>query len=254
MQTRKHAAQGTPEGTPRKRPDNMPLEAPPKKINVAPPPAAGAALPRQKPVTDEPEPVAPARWKTVLKRMLAALGLVLSLSMVYVFLLMGEPDEDDQLTKQSATQEETIRVPIAASQVDGNADLNPLAVNFGKPVLALYGGTLPLQKATLFDSAFHGGYARRLTLQYAFSDGALLTVESVRPTTAISLLGGGYRINLASLFTVAGMDAVRMDSDTGLCVVARGMEAAYAVLCPESHAAELLLLLKQMSLMQPSTP
>ena len=80
-------------------------------------------LPVQKPVTDEPEPVAPARWKRTLKRVLSALAIVLALSLTYVFLLMGEPDEDSQLTAQNAVQEETIRVPIAASEVGGNADL-----------------------------------------------------------------------------------------------------------------------------------
>ena len=252
MQIRHFSLSDSPEGS-RKRPEGMPTQVPPKKAPMAAPPTRDA-LPQQMPVTDEPEPIAPAKWKAIVKRGFIILGLMLVLALVYVFLLVGEPSEDDQLTAQNTTQEETIRVPIAASEVAGNADLNPLAVNFGKPVLALYGSDLPLQKAMLFDTAFHGGYARRLTLSYAFADGTALTVESVRPTAAVSLLGGsGYSLNMSSLYAMAGMDAVRMDSSEWICVLARGTDAVYAVRCPTSHKDELSALLKQTSLMQPAT-
>jgi len=254
LQNRYRNAQGSPEGSQRMRPEGMPSQVPPRKpVEVKQP--ADEALPRQKPVTDEPEAIVPAKWKGIVKRVFAIVGLILVLALVYVFLLMGEPGEDDQLTKQNTTQEETIRVPIAASQVGGDADLNPLAVNFGKPVLALYGSNLPLQKAMLFDSAFRGGYARRLTLSYAFTDGTMLTVESIRPTAAVSLLGGArYNLNMDSLYTIAGMDAVRMDSSEQITLLARGTDAVYAVVCPLAHKDELTALLKQVSLMQPSTP
>ncbi len=93
-------------------------------------------------------------------------------------------------------------MPIAASEAAGTTDLNQLAAKFGKPVMALYSSGLSLQKATLFDTAFRGGYARRLTLAYAFSDGAVITVESIRPTAAVSLLSDKrYRLNVDSLYT-----------------------------------------------------
>lgn len=242
----------SPQGE-RKRPEGMPSQVPPTRLETKPP--APDTTPRQKPVTDEPEPLAPPRWKGWVKKGLTVLGLLLALSMVYVFLLMGEPDEDDQLTAQNTKQEESIRVPIAATEVGANADLNPLAVNFGKPVLALYGSSLPLQKAVLYDTAFRGGYARRLTLTYALADGGLLVVDSIRPTAAVSLLGGsGYSLNMSSLYTLAGMDAVRMDATDTVCVLSNGQEAAYAVRVPANHADELSTLLKQASLMQPATP
>ena len=151
MQTRDQAAQAQ-----RKPPEGMPTRVPPRRPPRAAP-RTGEPLPAQKPVTDEPEIRPPAQWKMVVKRMFAILGLVISLALVYVFLLIGEPDEDEQLTQQVQKQEETIRVPIAAAQVAGTADLNALAVNFGMPVLTLQGETL--QKATLFDTAFRGGYS-----------------------------------------------------------------------------------------------
>jgi hypothetical protein len=146
-------------------------------------------------------------------------------------------------------------VPIAATQVDGGADLSPLATNFGMPVLALYGSPLTLTKATLFDTAYRGGYARRMQLVYAFPTGETLTVESMRPTAALALLGGGrYTLRMDGLYTIAGMDAVRADSEETVMVMARGLDAAYAVVCPVSREGDLTALLKQATLMQPGNP
>jgi len=251
LQIRRHSAQGSPQGGQRKPPAGMPSRVPPGRRPQPRP--ARSTLPPQQPITDEPKPAAPSKWKGVVKCIFAVLGILLALAITYVFLLMGEPGEDDQLIAQTTTQEDTIRVPIAASQVSGSADLNPLAVNFGKPVLALYNGDLPLQKATLYDTAFRGGYARRLTLVYAFADGTALTVESVRPTAAVTLLGGDdYRLNVDTLYALAGMDAVRMDSDTQICLIASGSEAVYALRCPVAHAADLAALVNQTALMQPA--
>ena len=162
MLNRHSSAQGSPQGARRTPPPGMPDRVPPARP-VAPPVTPGETLPKQKSLTDTPAPVAPPRWKRVVRRALAALGIVLALALAYVFLLMGEPGEDDQLARQAVTQEETIRVPIAAAQATGDADLTQLAANFGKPVLAMSGEGLTLTKATLFDTAFRGGYARRLT-------------------------------------------------------------------------------------------
>jgi hypothetical protein len=170
-----------------------------------------------------------------------------------VFLLMGEPGEDDQTDSQTTAQEETIRVPIAASEAAGTTDLNQLAAKFGKPVMALYSSGLSLQKATLFDTAFRGGYARRLTLAYAFSDGAVITVESIRPTAAVSLLSDKrYRLNVDSLYTVAGLEAVRMDSDAQICLLAPRLRSGLRAVLPRFPHGDLSALIKLMTLMEPS--
>ncbi len=166
---------------------------------------------------------------------------------------MGEPGEDDQTDSQTTAQEETIRVPIAASEAAGTTDLNQLAAKFGKPVMALYSSGLSLQKATLFDTAFRGGYARRLTLAYAFSDGAVITVESIRPTAAVSLLSDKrYRLNVDSLYTVAGLEAVRMDSDAQICLLAPRLRSGLRAVLPRFPHGDLSALIKLMTLMEPS--
>ncbi len=247
MQTRDQAAQAQ-----RKPPEGMPTRVPPRRPPRAAP-RTGEPLPAQKPVTDEPEIRPPAQWKKVVKRVFAILGLVISLALVYVFLLIGEPDEDEQLAQQVQKQEETIRVPIAAAQVAGTADLNALAVNFGMPVLTLQGETL--QSATLFDTAFRGGYARRFQLHYTDASGQTIIAESIRPTAAVSLLAkGSVTLAVDQLYTVAGMDALRIEGEDTTMVLARGTDAAYAIILPKGQEATLTALLKQGMLMQPTAP
>lgn len=216
--------------------------------NLNPP----TALPKQKPVTDEPEAKAPSRIKPILRRALLVLAVVVALAFLYVFLLLGEPSEDSELTAQTTAEEEVIRVPMAGTQMQGDADLSVLAANFGKPILAMSGEGLALTEATLTDTAFEGGYARRIRMTYTMSDGRQLIAESIRPTAAVTLLRGGYDLRIDALYTLCGLDAARMDSATESCVFASSADAVYAIVCPTTDT--LGALLKQAVLLQPSTP
>ena len=131
--------------------------------------------------------------------------------------------------------------------------MNSFAANFGKPILSISSDELSLIGGTLSDTAFQGGYARRVQLTYSFADGTQLLVESIRPTAAVTLLGQSATLRVDSLYTLAGLNAVRMDSSTTACVFASGKEAVYAVVCPSAHADELSALTKQVVLLQPST-
>ena len=198
-------------------------------------------LPAQKAITDEPERKPPAKWKAVLKKIAIILALILALTFLYLFLLMGEPDDDDEiLLAQSAQQEEVIRMPMTAQEMAGTVDVNAAAVSFGKDAMELRGGVLPLLKASLYDTAYHGGYARRLTLTYQFPDGTIMTIDSLRPAGAISLFTDpAYTIRVDVIYTMGGMDAVRMDSENYIRVAAQNEDAAYVVHFPVAHADDL---------------
>ena len=202
-------------------------------------------LPKQKAITNEPEQKAPAKWRIVAKRILIVLGLLLALAVLYVFLLMGEPDDDDEMLLKQSSVEEIIQMPMTGQEMTGNVDVNAEAVSFGKDAMELRGNVLPLQKATLYDTAYAGGYARRLTLTYAFPDGQVMTVDSIRPPGAITLLtDASYGIRVSEIYTMGGMDAVRMDSDDYIRIAAQGRDAVYVVHMPKAHEKQLLDLLR----------
>ncbi|MDO5145367.1 MAG: hypothetical protein Q4E72_12350 [bacterium] len=202
------------------------------------------ALPTQQPITDdEPLPRAPSRLRRIIRRALLILLSVLALAFVYVVLLLGEPENaDDDLTAQP---QQRITTPMSAIETPGEANIPTLSASFGEPILTLYGG-LPMQKARIYDTAFEGAYARRVTLTYAFDDGALLTLESIRPAAALTLLrNADYRLDASTLYALGGLEAALMQSPSTICVFAQSANAAYALLCPVSHADDLTAILRQ---------
>lgn len=162
--------------------------------------------------------------------------------------LLGEPDEDEQLTQQPS-QAQPITLPMSAVESPGDTSPEGLAELFGQPVLCLYGSALSMTRSRVYDTAFRGEYARRVTLTYAFEDGQALTLESIRPVSAIALLRGeDYHLNGDSLYYIGGMDAAWMENGTDVLVFGQTADAAYAVRCPIGHKADLEVLLKQTTL------
>ena len=191
----------------------------------------------------------PSLLRRVFKRVGFAILLVLALVFGYVFLLLGEPDEDAKYMQQEP--EASIAMPMSALEIPGDANVQSLADTFDQPVLSL-GQALNMKKARIYDTAFENGYARRVTLTYAFEDGTEITVESLRPTAAVSLLKqSGYKLDAASLYTLGGLNAGRMDNAASLCIFAQSDAAVYAVLCPQTHAEELTTLLRYTMLIAP---
>ena len=208
-------------------------------------------LPRQKAITDEPEQKPPAKWKKVLKKILIFLGILLALAFLYLFLLMGEPDDDAEVLLKQSAKEEVIQMAMTGQELSGDADLTTAAVSFGKPIMELRCGLLPLLKASLYDTAYQGGYARRLTLTYQFTDGQVMTVDSIRPPGAVALLtDAAYSIRVDTLYTMGGMDAVRMDSGDYIRLAAKSNDAAYVVHIPVAHVDQLADLLRYTGLIR----
>ena len=119
------------------------------------------------------------------------------------------------------------------------------------PVLALAQGP-EMKKARIYDTAYEGGYARRVTLTYAYEDGTTLTAESIRPTAAATLLKqAGYSLDATALYALGGFNAARMENDLTICVFAQSDTAVYAVVCPKTHEEELASALRQTALIEP---
>ena len=221
------------------------MHSQPKNKNRAP-------APPQPPVTGEEETEVrqPSLAGRIFRRVLLAGMLVLALALVYVFLLLGEPDEDAKYAPQPA--EETIAMPMSALEMPGETDVQKLADSFGQPVLYL-NQMLSMYKARIYDTALEGGYARCVTITYTFEDGAQLLAESLRPTGAVSLLKqADYKLDASALYTMGGLNAARMENDTHICVFAQSENAVYAITCPVAHAEELEALLRYTTLAAPA--
>lgn len=208
-------------------------------------PDAPAPLPGE-----EVEVKTPSLLMRVLKRVGFAILLVLALVFAYVFLLLGEPDEDAKYMQKP--EEQTIAMPMSALEIPGEANVQMLADSFNQPVLSL-GQTLKMEKARIYDTAFDNGYARRVTLTYVFEDGTRITAESLRPTSAVTLLKqNGFQLDASALYTLGGLNAARMDNASTCCIFAQSDTAVYAVVCPQTHAEQLTTLLRYTTLIAPN--
>lgn len=207
--------------------------------------------PVSSPAVEETQKRQPSVAGRVIRRAGLALLLILALIFAYLFLLLGEPDEEAKSVQKPV--EEIITMPMSAVDMPGESDGQKLADTFGQPVLVL-GQALTMHKARIYDTALEGGYARCVAITYAFEDGAQLLVQSMRPTRAVTLLQqNGYRLDASALYTMGGLNAARMQNDTSVCVFAQSDTAVYAVICPVSHAEELSGLLRYTALVPPST-
>lgn len=208
-------------------------------------------LPVQKPVTDEEETEAPpAKWKILLKKIFLGLALIVTIVFVYIFLLLGEPEDDTQQLQD--VEQEKIVHSISPLEVPGETDAANIAQTFGQPVLSMYPGVLPMEGARIYDTAFEGGFARRVTLTYTLSGGEQLLVESIRPTEAISLMGGsGFHLDGNRKYSIGGVDAAWMDNGEIIRVFGQADQAAYCITCPISYEEELTQLLRSTLLTAP---
>lgn len=240
--------QNNPKRTP---PAGMPTQPPrPEKEALRGKPVQPAPQVQQ-PLTDEEyEERRPSLPGRILRRVGLAVLIVLSLVFAYIFLLLGEPDDEAKDVEIPA--EESILMPMTALDMPGESDVQKLADAFQQPVLAL-GGSLAMYKSRIYDTAFQGEYARCVTITYTFEDGQTLLAESMRPTNAVALLKKeGCKLDASALYTMGGLNAARMENDQQICVFAQSDTAVYAVTCPVSHAEELPELLRYTTLIAPS--
>ncbi len=235
-------------------PGNGTISAPGAVIRMKQP--TPADLPQQKPIDDEalPEQLPTPLWKKIVKRTLTILFVLLALVFGYLFLLMGEPEEDLETDAAPAAQSQPITIPMNALEAPGDAYLPSLAATFGQPVLAFQSAEVTMQRARVYDTAFSGEYARRVTLYYLLPDGAEVLVESIRPIDAITLLEGDYILQADRLYAMAGLEAARMQNDDQICFFGQTEEAVYAITLPRLEDAQLDVLLRQTLLVSADQP
>ena len=214
-------------------------------------PAPKQTRPVQKPVEDDaPAPRRQSLPVRILKRVGLAVLVMIALVFAYVFLLLGEPDDEVKYLPQE-TAEERILVSMNALDMPGATDPQKLAETFGQPVLTLEQGAA-MYKARIYDTAFENEFARCVAVTYTLEDGTQLLVESIRPTAAVSLIKKqDYKLDASALYTMGGLNAARMQNDAYVCVFAQSDTAVYAVTCPVSHAEELPELLRYTNLAAP---
>lgn len=196
-----------------------------------------------------------AQVKTpVLKRALKAVGtalLTLLLAVVfYVAVILGEPQEVEQSVRPLVDQPLLQASP--AINIDSESHLDALLNPFPAPVMRpLSGSGLTLVSGVSYDAAFEDGFGRIVSLTYVNAVGQEMTVESIYPARALSLMGRkDYHLAGVAGQTLAGLRSVRMENAATIRLHAQAEEAVYVVTVPKAESAELIAFTRSLQLFE----
>lgn len=193
-----------------------------------------------------------ALLRKMLERLLLILLVAVCIAAFYLAVILAEvpADQEAPISTPAPT------VVLSAGQPRQIGSLNDFAhlvEQFPAPVLALHDKTqLAFAGGLVNDLAYQGAFARLVTLTYQTTDGGKLTLHSIYPADAFSLLPGeGYLLADTLTASLAGMTAVRMENANTVRLHVKGESALYAFTAPKMAEEALLEITRQTLLVMP---
>ena len=190
----------------------------------------------------------------LLRRVLKSVGMVLLTVLLavvfYVAVILGEPQELEQVVEPLADQPLLQASPAITVESEGQLDV--LLNSFPAPVMhPLSGSGLTFVSGVSYDMAFEDGFGRVVSLKYVSASGREITVESIYPARALSLMGRrDYHLAGVAGQSLAGMKSVRMENGASIRLHAQAEEAIYVVTVPKMESTELIGLTRSMQLVE----
>lgn len=172
-------------------------------------------------------------WRRGIRAALATLVTVVLLAAFYLAVVMGNPQKDDSpAARQDQPLLPAMDAPVLISDA---AQLGQVLNAFPAPVMAASNPSVAaLGSGICQDVPFEDGLGRMVTLTYRTAEGGALTVTSIYPARATSLIDkGDYIISATAGLPLAGLRSVRMEAPGSICMHAQGAEALYVVTLPE---------------------
>lgn len=190
--------------------------------------------------------------RRLLERVLLTLLVLLCVGLFYIAVILAEVPPEDQGAVPTKTAAVTL-APDQPRRIDSLGNLYSLTANFPAPVLAIQPSTaIAFDSGLVNDLAYQGTFARMVTLSYHTPEGYSLTLQSIYPGDAFSLLPGeGYSLKSDLTATLAGMAAVRMEKMGSVRLHVRGENGLYVFTAPDMPEETLSALVRQAFLAMP---
>ena len=146
-------------------------------------------------------------------------------------LILAKPQEN----KATATTAQASANARPAISIDQENDLIQLVSDFPAPVMSYMGGSgMTFVSATSSDMAVSGGFGRIATLYWQTPEGEPVTLQSIWPADALSLLENSYHFMPYAGPALFGSTSVRMEKDDSVRLHVTTDQALYVVLLPRS--------------------
>lgn len=189
-------------------------------------------------------------WRRMVKAVLASLLTVVLLSAFYLAVIMGNPHKEEGEGGMAALEQPLLSALPAPVTIREQSQLSQLRAAFPAPMMAaMNSSAMTLVEGACRDVPFENGLARTVTLTYRTAEGGIITVESIYPARALSLVGkGDYTLSATAGLTLAGYRSVRMENDHAVRMHAQGAEALYVVTLPALSAQALRTLTSTLQL------
>lgn len=190
--------------------------------------------------------------RRIVRTILLALLTVGLLLAFYIAVIMGNPQEEESSALTARQDQPLVTALDNALLITSEGDLGTLLDAFPAPMMAAMRSTvLTFEKGVCRDVPFEDGLGRMTTLTYRTAEGATVTVSSIYPARALSLIDkADYTISADAGLPLAGLRSVRMENTASIRMHAQGSEALYMVTLPRLSATALRTLTSTLQLYQ----
>ena len=179
-----------------------------------------------------------ADGKKIRKSLLRIIGSVIAaalLALLAASLILAKPQEEKSETAAARPSENA----SPAVSIQSESDLVSLISAFPAPVMSFMSGSgMTFVSATSSDVAYGGGFARIAVLYWQTAEGVPVTLRTVCPADALSLLEDGYHFMPYAGPALFGGTSVRMENDETVRLHTATDQALYVVLLPRALSGQ----------------
>lgn len=187
--------------------------------------------------------------RRIVKAVLATLLTLVLLTAFYLAVIMGNPQEAESTALAPQLDQPLLDAMSAPIMITQPSQLGALLEVFpGQVLAAMNAPALTFVQGVCEDVPFEGGLGRKVTLTYRIAEGASVTVVSLYPARATTLIPkADYTFSSTGGLTLAGLRSVRMENDETIRMHAQGADALYLVTLPKLPEANLRALTQTLS-------
>lgn len=189
-----------------------------------------------------------ADGKKIRKTALRIIGAVIAaalLALLAASLILAKPQEEKSETAAARPSQDA----SPAVSINSENDLVGLISAFPAPVMSFMSGSgMTFVSATSADLAYAGGFARIAVLYWQTAEGVPVTLRTVWPADALSLLEDGYHFMPYAGPALFGSASVRMENDETVRLHTATDQALYVVLLPRSLSSQVSTLCSSLQL------
>ena len=189
-----------------------------------------------------------ADGKKIRKTALRIIGAVIAaalLALLAASLILAKPQGEETETASARPSQDA----SPAVSISSENDLVSLISAFPAPVMSFMSGSgMTFVSATSADLAYAGGFARIAVLYWQTAEGVPVTLRTVWPADALSLLEDGYHFMPYAGPALFGSASVRMENDETVRLHTATDQALYVVLLPRSLSSQVSTLCSSLQL------